>query len=173
MTFRTRWLVLFALTLPPLGAAAQPPEEPERDRARTFLVVRIADALQLSDPDALKVSAVIRRSDERRRTLIKQRESFESTLRSVLATSPADPAELTKLIREGNELDQKLALVPEETFRELQTVLTVEQQAKLLLFRRELQGEVRNAMQRRFGSGVGGRRGQPGRGSTSKPPSTD
>ncbi len=164
MTFRTRWLVLFTLSLLPLRAAAQPPEDSERDRARAFLVVRIADALHLSDADALKVSAVIRRSDERRLALVKQREGFESALRSALAKMPADPAELTKLISEGNELDQKLALVPEETFRELQTILTVEQQAKLLLFRRELQGEVRTAMERRFGSAAGGRRGLSSRG---------
>ena len=170
MTFQARWLVLFSLSLWPLRAAAQPPEESERDRARTFLVVRIADALQLSDADALKVSAVIRRADERRLGLVKQRETFESTLRSVLAKTPADPAALTALISEGNDLDQKLALIPEETFRELQAILTVEQQAKLLLFRRELQGEVRNAMERRFGGGAGARRGSPGRGK-GKPPS--
>ncbi len=163
MTFQTRWLVLFVLSLLPLRVGAEPTEEAERDRARAFLVVRIADALKLSDADALKVSAVIRRSDDRRLALVKQRDSFESALRSALEKTPADPSELTRLIREGNELDQQLAFVPEETFRELQAVLTVEQQAKLLLFRRELQGEVRDALQRHVGGAAGGGRGQPGR----------
>ena len=63
MALRTRWILLATLSLLPLRVAAQPPEETERDRARTFLVVRIAGALQLSDQDALKVGAVIRRSD--------------------------------------------------------------------------------------------------------------
>jgi hypothetical protein len=166
MTLVAQWLVLVLLSATPLPAAAQPAEGPERDSARTFLVVRIADALQLSDSQALTVSAVIRRSDERRLALIKQREDLERALRSVLAKTPHDPDELSKLIRDGNELDQRLALVPEETFGELQKTLTVEQQAKLLLFRRELQGEVRRAMQRRVGSTTAGsgrrnKRGKP------------
>src|ERR1035437_1951879 len=167
MTLVARWLILFMLSMMPLRAAAQPAEGPERDRARTFLVVRIADALQLSDADALTVSAVIRRSDERRLSLIKRREDLEQTLRSGLAKTPHDPAELSKLISDGNALDQQLALVPEETFRELQKILTVDQQAKLLLFRRELQGEVQRAMQGRVASKAagGGRRSQSGRGS--------
>src|ERR1700687_377740 len=139
-------------------AAAQPRDEPWRDRARTFLVVRIADALKLDDKDALKVSGVVRQSDEHRRELMKQRESLEEKLRAALAKQPPDSADLTKLIAAGNELDQKLALVPEETFRELQKILTLEQQAKLMLFRRELQDEIRHAMQRREGGGR--RRGQ-------------
>ncbi len=166
MKVGAQWLAWLTLSLVPLRAAAQPPPGPERDRARTFLVVRIADALQLSDQDALKVSSVIRQSDERRLGLVKQREALEDKLRSALVKTPVDPTGLSKLISDGNELDQKLALMPEETFRELQKILTVEQQAKLLLFRRDLQGEVRRAMQHRFGSGGGtGRRGLSGRSS--------
>src|SRR5262249_16832470 len=40
-------------------AVAQPPQGEWRDRARTFLVLRIAEALKLNDQEALKVSAVI------------------------------------------------------------------------------------------------------------------
>jgi hypothetical protein len=62
------------------------------------------------------------------------------------------------LVDEGNGIDQKIALIPEDTFHEMQKVLTVEQQARLMLFRRELQGEIRRAIQGRRGSG--GRRGR-------------
>ena len=148
-------------------AHAQPattgtPETPRRERARTFLVLRIVDALNLNDQDALKVSAIVRQSDEHRQQLVKQRQTLEDQLRTALAKQPADPMELGKLIGAGNDIDQKIALIPEDTFRELQKVLTVEQQAKLMLFRRELQGEIRRAVQgRRFG---GARRGRPANG---------
>jgi hypothetical protein len=159
MQSRSLFTVLLGLVLLPRLAVAQPPDERGRDRARSFLVVRIADALQLSDPDALKVGTVIRHSDEHREELLKQREGLEDKLRAALAKQPPD-SELATLIAAGNQLDQQLALVPEDTFRELQKILTVEQQAKLLLFRRELQGEIRRAMQRRGGGG--GRRRAPG-----------
>ena len=68
-----RWLLLvLPLLVAPLLAAAQPPEGPQRDRARTFLVLRISDALKLSEQDALKVSNVIRQSDEHRQELVQQ-----------------------------------------------------------------------------------------------------
>lgn len=156
-------IVLLALALAPLRAWPQgPPEPPRRDRARAFLVLRIADALKLSEPEALKVSTIIRQSDEHRRALVQERQAFEQRLRGALAKQPADTPALSKLVSEGNGIDQKLAMVPEESFRELQKVLTVEQQAKLMLFRRELQGEIRRALQgRRPGTGRRAGAGRP------------
>ena len=162
---------LLAVAMLARAAHAQPatgtPETPRRERARTFLVLRIVDALNLNDQDALKVSAIVRQSDEHRQQLVKQRQSLEDQLRTALVKQPADPTALGSLVSQGNDIDQKIALVPEDTFRELQKVLTVEQQAKLMLFRRELQGEIRRAVQgRRFG---GGRRGKQGNGPTDEP----
>ena len=162
---------LLAVTMLAPAVQAQPatgtPETPRRERARTFLVLRIVDALNLNDQDALKVSTIVRQSDEHRQQLVKQRQALEDQLRTALAKKPADPTELSKLVSEGNDIDQKIALVPEDTFRELQKVLTVEQQAKLMLFRRELQGEIRRAVQgRRIG---GGRRGKQGNVATEEP----
>lgn len=170
-----RWLLLvLPLLAAPLLAAAQPPEGPQRDRARTFLVLRISDALKLSEQDALKVSNVIRQSDEHRQELVQQRQALETKLRDALAKQPPDTAELTRLIGESNTIDQKLALVPEESFHELQKLLTVEQQAKLMLFRREFQGEIRRAVQgRRLGRRSGQGPGAGGAGFGGSPPGED
>src|SRR5262249_23574904 len=56
-----------------------------------------------------------------------------------------------KLVEQTNAVDRDLAAVAEDSFGEAQKILTVEQQAKLLLVRRELQGQVREAMRRRLG----------------------
>jgi Spy/CpxP family protein refolding chaperone len=144
-------LLVMALTC---AAPAQSPEEPWHDRARTFLVVRIAEALNLNDQEALKVSMVIRQADERRQVLVAQRQALEDKLRTALAKPPTDSDALSKLVGDANQLDQQLALVPEESFHELQKILTIEQQAKLILFRRELQGEIRRAIQSRRGAAV-------------------
>jgi len=132
----------------PLPTMAQPSDASARDRARTLLVVRVADALKLSDEDALKVSRVIRHFDERRQGLVQQRQALEQTLRRALAQSPIDTMQLGGLVKQGNDLDQHIALIPEETFRELQGILSIEQQAQLLLLRQELQAEGRRALQR-------------------------
>lgn len=160
-------IVLVGLALLPWRAGAQPQQETHwRDRARAFLALRITDALKLNEQEALKVSAIIRQSDEQRRALTQERQALEQRLREALAKQPPDTAALSKLVSEGNAIDQKLALVPDDSFHAMQKVLTVEQQAKLLLFRRELQGEVRRALQgRRAGAGrragVGGPAGGP------------
>jgi Spy/CpxP family protein refolding chaperone len=171
-------LLLLGLSVLPHLALAQAPggphpegprgEGPWRERARMFLVLRIADALKLNDADALKVSNVIRQSDEHRQELVKQRQGLEDKLREALAKQPEDTAEITKLISQGNEIDQKLALVPEDSFHELQKILTVDQQARLMLFRRQLQGEIRGALAGRHSGG--GRRGWQARGG---PPPAD
>lgn len=157
-------LTLFLSTLP---ASAQSRAAQRRDRARTFLVLRITDALKLSDADALKVSKLLREADDHRQDLLKQRQVLEDKLRTALDKQPVDTATLGKLITDGNALDEQLALVPEHTFRSLQKLLTVEQQAKLMLFRRELQKEIQRALTRRAGAlwGGRGRRGQGGGGS--------
>jgi hypothetical protein len=156
----TQCIVLLALAALPRLAAAGPPAERPRDRARTFLVVRLAEALKLSDEEALKLGGVIRQSDERRQQLITRRWALEERLTAALEKTPPDTTELAKLVAEGSELDQQLALVPEDTFRELQKTLTIEQQARLIIVRRELQGEVRRAMHRRLG-GTPPREGRP------------
>jgi len=161
MTTKRLALIAAALVVLPRLAAAQPQDNQARERARTFLVLRITDALKLNDEDALKVSKVIRESDERRQQLMKQRQGLEDQLRAALAKPPPDTAALSKLITAGNDIDQRLALVAEDSFHELQKVLTVEQQAKLMLFRRDLQQEIRRALQGRRGGG-GRRGGRPG-----------
>lgn len=161
-----------ALAQPLGGARTEGPgsrgEGPWRERARMFLVLRIADALKLSDQEALRVSSVIRQSDEHRQELMKQRQALEDKLRDALAKQPQDSADLTKLINQGNDIDQKLAVVPEDSFHELQKILTVDQQARLMLFRRELQGEIRRALVGRHSGG--GRRPWQGRGGPGGPP---
>src|SRR5512132_1867253 len=82
-----------ALIFVPLAAQAQPtegprPDAPRRERARTFLVLRIVDALNLNDQDALKVSTTVRQADERRQQLVTQRQALEEQLRAALAKKP-------------------------------------------------------------------------------------
>jgi len=138
-------MCLAVLLLPSFAAAQAVPDE-GRERVRTLLVLRMTEALKLTDEQALQVNTVIRESDEHRQRLSKERQTLEDALRAALNKHPSDTAELSKLIGQGNELDQKLALIPEDSFHELQKTLTVEQQAKLLLFRRELETEIRHGL---------------------------
>jgi hypothetical protein len=130
-----------------LGAATD--TTPGRDKARTYLMLRVVDALDLSDEKALEMRDILRRADDRRLELTDKRDTLDSKLRAALAAKPVDGPALGQLVTDAHTVQRELASLPEHTFTEAQKILTVEQQAKLLLFRRDLQGEVRQAIRRR------------------------
>ena len=123
---------------------------PAQDRARTYLMMRLVDALDLPDDKALALRAIFRKADERRIELIAKRQLIDKELRAALSRPDKDQAQLAKLVEEASTVDRALASVAEDSFRDAQKDLTVEQQAKLVLLRRELQGQVREAVRRRL-----------------------
>jgi hypothetical protein len=144
---RASALLACLLATTAIGAATD--ATPGRDRARTYLMLRVVDALDLSDQKALEMREILRRADDRRLDLTQKRDTLDSKLRAALATKPVDGPALGQLVTDAHMVQRELASLPEHTFTEAQKILTVEQQAKLLLFRRDLQGEVRQAIRRR------------------------
>ena len=135
----------------PMIARAQPPEEGRgEDRARTFLLVRLAEALDLTDEKALQVSRILRSAQEQRQQLRRERADIDGKLREALKKPSENQEELKKLISRAHEIDEQLAMAPERSTRELQKILSVEQQAKLVLLRPEMQHQVRQAIRRRM-----------------------
>ena len=124
-------------------------------------MMRLVDGLNLPDDKALALRAIFRKADERRVELTARRQALDKKLRAVLVPPDKDSTELAHLVAETNDVDRELASVAEDSFAEAQKSLTVEQQAKLLLLRRELQGQVREAMRRRLGQRGGHGRPQP------------
>jgi hypothetical protein len=112
-------------------------------------MLRIVEALNLSDEKALQVRDVLRWADERRLELTHKRDVLEAKLRTALAASPLDETKLAPLVSDARAVQRELSQLPERTFAEARKNLTVEQQAKLLLFRRDLQGEVHQALRHR------------------------
>src|SRR5262245_2666231 len=78
-------------------------------------------------------------------------DTIDKQLWAALSRPEKNKAELEQLVTQATAVDRDLASVAEDSFREAQQGLTVEQQAKLLLLRRELQGQVREAVRRRLG----------------------
>ena len=133
-----------------------PDAESRRSRMRTFLVLRISDALGLSDEKALQISKVLRDTDDKRRALVAQRRDVEHSLRAALdQKGAAETSAITKLVAQANDLDGQIAMLPESSFRQVQELLTPEQQARLVLLRPELQAQIRRNVERRLGERAG------------------
>jgi len=139
-------LLACLLAVAALGATAAPPA---RERAHDYLMRRVVAALALSDDKAAQMRDILRRADDRRQELASRRDALDTKLRAALARSTPDEPALGELVGDAHGVQRELAALPERTFDEARKILTVEQQAKLLLFRRDLQGEVRQAIRRR------------------------
>jgi len=141
-------LMLAAVLLLPTMASATP--ESARERAHGFLLQRLVAALGLSQETASAVRAVFEQAEERRTELIASRARLDHHLRDLLARQQSDARELEAAIREASGIDRSLAEITEDSFRDTQALLTREQQAKLLLLRYELQGEIHDVVRSRL-----------------------
>jgi hypothetical protein len=149
-----KWYSILAVAGATMAATAiaQPREvDSRRDRMRTFLVLRISEALDLPEGKALQISKILREAEDRRRELVSQRRDVERKLRVALEqASDSDFASLPALVAQTNELDQQIALIPEASFKAVQGVLSVDEQARLVLLRPELQAQIRRNVERRL-----------------------
>lgn len=122
------------------------------DRARTFLVLRIAEALDLSDDKALQISRVLKTASERREAIRGERAALAPDLES--AISGGEDSAIEALVTKALEIDRRLLLVVADSFEEIGALLTVAERGRFALLVPELQSQLRR----------GGRRGAGGSG---------
>jgi hypothetical protein len=151
-------VVLLALMVS-VVVLADPGEGRRGDRARTYLVVRISEELELTDEQALEVSRVLLRSGERRAELHAKRRALNDELRAALDKS--DEAGIEQLVGEAYEIDRAHAQVAVDSFKEIETGLTVKQRGQLTLLVPEMQRQLRRGVRRMLGEREAGRGQRP------------
>jgi Spy/CpxP family protein refolding chaperone len=138
--------LLAAVLAVPLGVTADSsrgdPAGDHHKRARLFLVLRMADALDLSDEKTLEVNQLLEQAEPRRAELHQKRRALSDQIREALGKPKPDDAQLAKLIDEAIDLDRQQARSFEDSFNALKKILTVEQQAKLVLLRESMHREI-------------------------------
>jgi hypothetical protein len=122
-------------------------------RGPMLLVLRIAEALQLSDEQTVKLAAEFRRVAAQRRTMLAEKTALEAKLEAQLARKPVDEATVSSLTEQLVALERNLVLLPDELWKSIQPLLTVEQRARLVLLRGKMKKQVDGARQRRRGRG--------------------
>jgi hypothetical protein len=147
-----KWIVVFVVILM-LGAIASFAEvgERHRERARTFLVLRITEELELSDDKALQISRILSQSEENREKLRGERLALGEKLRDALKSS--DDEKIDELVSQLNEIDRKLVLTGSDSMVEVQKILTPAQRGKLALLIPEIQRRIRTGIARRSREG--------------------
>src|SRR4029450_14110458 len=100
---------LLALALVSSPVRAAPPEPPARDRARTYLMLRLVDALDLPDDKALALRTIFRKHPESRVALLSSRQALDKQLRAALGRPEKDSNDLARLVAALNTVHRALA----------------------------------------------------------------
>jgi hypothetical protein len=143
---RTTLLLLFLL---PLAGFAQPPGPPEGarpfERIEQWKKVRLIEVLDLKEDQSARFFARLKEHEAQRRELHKAKGDALDRL-DRLVRNHAAAAELEKAIPDVLAVDDKMHDEQSKFFLSLGDILTVEQRAKLVLFDRQFEKELRDAM---------------------------
>jgi hypothetical protein len=143
---RTFLVLLFLL---PYAGLAQPPGPPEGarpfERIEQWKKVRLIEVLDLKEDQSARFFARLKEHEAQRRDLRKEKgEALDRLDR--LVRNHAAAAELEKAIPDVLVVDDKIHDEQSKFFLSLGDILSVEQRAKLILFDRQFEKELRDAM---------------------------
>lgn len=129
-----------------------------KDMLGTIKVVRAIDVLNLNDAQSAKFISLSRKSEVlRKEHREKRKEKLEELDRLVKTNASAD--ELQKVIKELEQLEEDFKAGTKGLRDEINTILTLEQQARLILFEKEFQREMQGFLERQPLRRKGPRRG--------------
>ena len=112
-------------------------------KSHLMAVVGIAEALELNEAEALKLSEKLKGLEDRRKPI---RESMSDAMRSIKSAADGDPAALAKVDQDVTRLldgRAQMAALDKEMFIQLSAGQTPQKKAKLALFLAKLGEELR------------------------------
>jgi Spy/CpxP family protein refolding chaperone len=168
-------LVAPALAQPPPDASPEKREE----RVEVLTMWKMMEALDLDRQTAATIIEIRRKFRDQKKTIEKELEADFGTLRTrlSLSTGKADDPELARLVQGIRDKRRKLQELYDNQYTEVSKILTVRQQAQLVLFLKDFGAELRSMLrppgggEPRFGPGMGRRGfGHPGQQGFGGPP---
>jgi hypothetical protein len=116
-----------------------------QDRIEWMTMWKLMESLELDKPTADKIYEIRRKYLDQKKELVKEINAGVESLKQALQRDPSkvNEALLTEMISSVREKRRKLEGLLDEQFGELATVLSVRQQAKLVVFMKDFQEELR------------------------------
>ena len=157
-----RWKIsalaaLFTLLLLPAFATSQPPGGDEMERRRPerlerYRKMRLIETLKLSEEDAVRFFSKQSAHEDAQRELFKERNKALDELDKIIHGKGSDK-DLPKLSDDIQASDAKIFTERQSYQNEVQKSLTPDQFAKFLLFERDFNRQVRDALEEMRGGG--------------------
>lgn len=156
-----------ALAAPPPGMGRGPEgpgKDPEARRAhiakrmRMVRTIGLAEALDLSEAEALRAREVMSKFDERRMAIGKQMREAMDTLRQAARGEASAQKGVDEALKRVRDLRAQVQALSDEMFQALTREFTPERKAKAALFFQHLRGRMgpHGMMHRGRGGGMGG-----------------
>jgi len=144
-----------------------PPSEERREEVRKKIeavrIWRLTEELKLDTNSSAKLSSLLSSLDLKRRNTMREQMETMRDLRSLLRTAKPDEAKIKSLLEKLEKNRHEMQGLKDQELKGLKDILTIEQQARFLLFQQEFQREMRDMISGARGKGPGGpgRRGGP------------
>lgn len=139
---------LLFLSLFVMPAFAQPGPPGDRDpieRVEHLKKIRLIEVLDLKEEQSVRLFARMNDHDKAKRDLFQQKNDVLDKIER-LVRNGADEKEYAPQFQVLNDIDTKLVQEDHRFFEGLTDILSVEQRAKMLLFERHFERELRQAM---------------------------
>lgn len=150
---------------PEEGPGAPPSEERReeiRKKIETIRIWRLTERLRLDTTTSAKMASVLSSFDQQRRDLMREQMTSLREVRTSLKAQKPDEAKLKTALDRLEKNQQAIQELRRKEIDGLKGILTIEQQARFLLFQLEFQRELREMIAGARG-GEGPVRGRPGR----------
>jgi Spy/CpxP family protein refolding chaperone len=147
-----RHAVTFAMMLMTLVLHAQPGppmDGPGRERIERFRRMRLIEILDLKEEQSVRFIARYNEFENNRRDLNKQRDEILDKIERLVRNN-AEEKEIEKVFPEVEAIGRKIGEERLKFFNSLADLLSVQQRAKLLLFERRFETELRDAVRQRM-----------------------
>ena len=144
--------ILAQTSEPPVPREERPMNQEQRkelrERVELIWMWKLTEDLSLTEEEGAKLFPLLRTYEEKKRELREESRRLVQELEHMIDDG-ASEGDLKKAIKVLEENDRKLAKVKEEGFDELSKILSVEKQARYIVFqehfRREIHGLIKNA----------------------------
>ena len=137
---------ILAQTSEPPGPREERPMNQERreelrERIELIWMWKLTEDLSLTEEEGAKLFPLLRTYEEKKKELRAENRKLVRELERMIDDG-ASEGDLKRMIRSLEENDQKLATVKEEGFDELSKILSVEKQARYIVFQEHFQREI-------------------------------
>lgn len=144
--------LIMLLTVVVLGAGsliAQPrggPDPAHLERIERFKRMRLVEMLDLNEEQSVRFFPRLNEFENSRREIKKQKDEVLDKIDRLIRNSVSDQKEYEKLFAEVEAIDRKAGEEKLTFFNSLSDLLSIQQRAKLVLFERRFEAELRDAV---------------------------